>query len=468
MKDLIFREYDIRGIVGTELLVEEVYNLTKAIVWYFTQRNALVKKIVVGRDGRSHSSPIEYEMIRALTDSGIDVVRLGLCPSPALYFALNTIDVDGGLMITASHNTKEYNGIKVCLGTHSLWGDQIREIRDAYKARKEVETVKRGIVTEYPIIAHYIAWFKSQFAHLVKMPLKVVIDCGNGATGAVIPELIKAMEWPNVQLLFCEVDGEFPNHEADPTIEENMQEVKKTLGFGDGQIGIGFDGDGDRVAAMTKQGELLLGDKILAVYVHELVKKHPDLVVVCDIKNSAILNNLMRSWGAHPIISASGHSLIKSAMIKNGALIGGELSCHFVFKDRHFGFDDAIYAMMRLLEILVTTGHSLEQLIAHFPHAFSSKEFRIPYNADQKKQILEHLKEWFQKNTNGSILTIDGVHVTFDYGWGIVRPSNTQPVLSIRFEANSIHDLNKVREQFINALSAYVDKQWLEDQLKVE
>ena len=349
MKDVIFREYDIRGIVGTELIIEEAYNLTRSIVWYFKQHNALVKKVAVGRDGGSHSSAIEYEVMRALTDSGITVVRLGVCPSPALYFALNTIDVDGGLMITASHNTQEYNGIKVCLGKQSLWGDQIREIRDAYKAGKQIESAERGLVTEHLIVPDYIAWLKNHFAHLVKLPLKMVIDCGNGATGAVIPELVAAMEWPNVQLLYCEVDGTFPNHEADPTIEENMQDVKYALANSDAQLGIGFDGDGDRMAAMTKQGELLLGDKVLALYVQALIKKHPGLTVVCDIKNSAILNNLMRSWGAHPVISASGHSLIKNAMRKSSALIAGELSCHFFFHDRHFGFDDGIYAMMRFI-----------------------------------------------------------------------------------------------------------------------
>jgi phosphomannomutase/phosphoglucomutase len=273
------------------------------------------------------------------------------------------------------------------------------------------------------------------------------------------------MGWRNVQLLYCEVDGTFPNHEADPTIIENMQSVKQALAHSDAQVGFGFDGDGDRMAPMTKQGNLIAGDAVLALYVQSLIKEHPGLTVVCDIKNSATLNKMMRSWGALPVLSASGHGLIKNEMRKSGAIIAGELSCHFFFKDRYFGFDDGIYAMLRLIEIMVKSKRSLQQLVERFPQTYSSKEFRVPYNADFRELILSSLKEWFTKYTSGQILTIDGVHVSFDDGWGIVRPSNTQPMLSIRFEADTYDDLLKIRSLFIQGLSLHMDAQYLESQL---
>src|SRR5271155_4314602 len=229
MLDVIFREYDIRGKVGTELDIAQVYDLARAIAYYFVEHNPDVRTVVVGMDGRTHSPQIKKELVRGLMDSGLDVLFVGLCTSPALYFALYNCDVQAGLMITASHNPAEYNGLKICLGREAVWGTQVRMIRDLFKEKKRINAERVGTLTEQPIVPIYIEWLANHFPKLKGMPLSVVIDCGNGAGGSVIPDLVRRMEWPNVRQLYCDIDGTYPNHEADPVKEENMLEVKRIV-----------------------------------------------------------------------------------------------------------------------------------------------------------------------------------------------------------------------------------------------
>ncbi len=373
MKDVIFREYDIRGIVDKELYIDQVYSLTRAIAFYFHKHNPSIKTIAIGMDGRTHSLAIKNEMSRALTESGLDVIFLGICPTPALYFSLFTQPVDGGLMITASHNAKEYNGIKICLGKESVWGQQLQEIKKLYKEKKELTASHKGSSKEFPIIPSYIEWLVDHFEHLKGFSQKVVIDCGNGAAGTVLPNLISKMKWPQISLLFEKVDGTYPNHEADPTIAENMQEVKHILATTDTAFGLGLDGDCDRMAPMIKEGTLVPGDQLLAVFAKPLLKEHPGSAIVFDIKSSAGLIELLKKWGANPIMSPSGHSIIKNMMQQHHALLGGELSCHFFFKDRYFVYHDGIYSMLRLFEIIQQTHTSLSELLTIFPNKFSSR-----------------------------------------------------------------------------------------------
>jgi phosphomannomutase/phosphoglucomutase len=499
MEDVIFREYDIRGKVGTEFMLDQVYPLTQAIAFYIHESSTQEKHtpihaptIVVGMDGRTTSPAIKQEMCKALIDSGFNVIFVGVCTTPAFYFALNTLHADGkpvagGLMITASHNGKEYNGIKVCLGTKSVWGSQIRIIRDLYKQKKCVtldqlylnedqlmESQATGqkisyTITEHAIIPDYIAWLKNHFAHIKNIDMSMVIDCGNGAAGTVMPELIKEMGWSRVQLLYPEVDGSYPNHEADPTVEKNMQDVRQLLATTDAVVGFGLDGDADRMGAMTKQGFLVPGDQLLALFAQPIIEKNSDAGIVFDIKSSGGLRELITQWGGRAIVSPSGHAIIKDYMARNHALLGGELSCHFFFADRYFGYDDGVYALLRLVELLSSgdnsaelspdtrithkiTHKTLDQLIQVFPTKYSSREFRIFCPDNQKESVVKKLHAAFSAQPDIKIITIDGVHASFPFGWGIVRCSNTQPALSIRFEADTASDLQRVKARFVREL----------------
>lgn len=462
MLDVIFREYDIRGKVGSELLIDQVYDLTRAIIYYLEQQQPEIKTIAVGMDARLHSQAIKEEVCRAIQDSGLNVLFIGMCPSPVLYFALHTQPVEAGLMITASHNPKDYNGIKICLGKEAVWGKQIQEIKELYKQKKQIAANTRGAYQELVLIPIYIEWLAKHFNHLIGMDLAAVVDSGNAAGGMVMPELVKRMQWQQVTLLCAEVDGNYPNHEADPTVEKNMVDVKSVLQTDSletkGQqpvLGIGLDGDCDRMAAMTRHGFLVPGDQLLAIFATQVVQQHPGAAVVFDIKSSSGLIEVLNKLHAKPVVSATGHSFIKQAMKKSNALLGGELSCHFFFHDRYFGFDDGIYAMMRLFEILTQSDKTFEQLLMMFPKTFSTRELRVPCREEDKKAIITAVHDFFAKRADAKLMTIDGVRVDMEDGWGIVRASNTQPVMSMRFESNSPHGLQVVKELFIDALAPY-------------
>ncbi len=448
MQANIFKEYDIRGIVGTELIIDQTYDLTRAILAYAAGQGARIQHVVVGMDGRLSSPLIKDRMIAALVDAGISVTFIGICPSPVLYFALHRLPVDMGLMITASHNPKEYNGIKICLGTSCVWGKQIQEIRRLYFAKEFLQNShtsdKGGSIIEYPILDEYIAWMVNHFAQLKNLKIPFIIDCGSGAGAAVIPRLVQAMGWQQVRLQCCEIDGNYPHHEADPTVEKNVQDVKALLATTDAQFGIGFDGDADRMGAISKKGVIIPGDQLLAIFAREILAEHPGAAIVFDVKASQGLVELITSWGGKPIMSPCGHAIVKEQMVAHQALLGGELSCHFMFVDDYFGFDDAIYAMMRLLKIIYTTGKSLEELVAVFPSRFTGPDLRIPCDEHRKKEIINQVRQQLQKMSEAQLTTLDGVRFTLPYGWGIVRASNTQPMINMRFESETQEGLAKI------------------------
>lgn len=457
MQDSIFREYDIRGVVGTEFTLDASYQLGKSIAYYLKRKDPELKSMALGMDGRTHSPAIKDAIARALTDSGIDVTFIGVCTTPVLYFALYNLPVDGGLMITASHNPKEYNGIKICLGKQSVWGLQVQEIKRLFKEQKEVPAERKGTLNEYPLIPDYVRWLSNHFAHLKGMPLSAVVDCGNGAAGTVMPLLVKEMEWQNVRLLYEEVDGTYPNHEANPTDIENMQDVKRTLQESDIAIGIGLDGDCDRMDPMTKEGVLVPGDQLLALFSRQILKKNPGAGIVCEVKCSQAVIDLLQEWGAQFFMSPTGHAIIKDQMRAHNAVLGGELSCHFFFKDDYFGYDDGIYAMMRLFDLLVSSGKSLDELLAIFPKKVNTPEYFLPCDDDQKQAIVEKVKESFMQDHNADLITIDGVRAAFADGWGLVRASNTTPKLTMRFESDTEEGLRRIKELFVDKLSAYFD-----------
>jgi len=465
MKDTVFRMYDIRGKVGSELVLDQMYDLGLALAYYFLRNKPETKTVVIGMDGRTHSPHIKNCLRDAMIDSGLDVIFIGVCPSPVLYFSLFNYDAQAGLMVTASHNPKEYNGIKMCLGKKMVWGQEVQKIKKLFHEKKRVLSNLKGLYVEKDIIGPYVDWMKEHFSHLVGMDLSAIVDCGNGVGGTVMPHLIKKMEWKKVKTLFEEVDGDYPNHEADPTVEKNMRFVKEALQKENYQVGIGFDGDCDRMTPMTKDGELVSGDKLLAVYAQAILKEHPGIGIVCDIKASSGLSEIVSQWGGTVYFSPSGHSIIKKYMNQHDALLGGELSCHFFFADRYFGYDDGFYAMMRLFEIMHNSNKSLKELVSVFPRRVSTSEMRIECPDNKKKEVVSGVTSLFEKRCDVTIVTIDGVRAIMDYGWGILRESNTQPVISLRLESDTQDGLKKVKEDFYNAMIPYFEDSVLKEYL---
>jgi phosphomannomutase/phosphoglucomutase len=459
MHSSIFRQYDIRGIVDKELNLDEVYDLTLAILEYYLSKNPDLDTIIVCMDGRTHSKIIKKEVIVAATDIGINVIDIGLCPTPVFYFATHTLSAKSGIMITASHNPSEYNGLKLCLDRKTVWGEQIQEIRKLYETKKWYVPLKntRGSVSKYNCIESYISWMSIHFDHLKDSPLSALIDCGNGTAGAVIPKLIETMGWKNIEALYKKIDGTFPHHEPDPTVIDNMRDVATSLKKNNLDLGIGLDGDCDRMTPMTPKGILIPGDQLLALFAQPIIQSKQGATIIYDVKTSASLTKILDKWGARGQISACGHSIIKEAMSKHDAVLAGELSCHFFFKDRYFGYDDGIYAILRLMEILQETNKALDELIECLPPQVSSPEFRMSCAEKDKEIIVKHVKQAFVGQDDAQLITIDGVRVQLPYGWGLIRASNTQPAVSLRFEADTQERLQEIKKKFAHILHQYID-----------
>lgn len=452
----VFREYDIRGIIGTEIPIDEVYNLTCAIAAYLVSCNKDLKTVTVGMDGRTHSQAIKEQVCKALTDCGINTIFIGLCTTPALYFSLHTMPVDGGIMITASHNPKEYNGFKICLGKESICGQQIKEVGTLYAQGARVNTTHKGTLSEQLIHTSYINYLAERFEHLKNIDLPVAFDCGNAAAGMIIPGLIQKMNWKKTLVLYPEIDGTYPNHEADPTIEKNMRDLKNIVHQGEYAYGIGFDGDADRMGALTKTGYLIPGDRLMALFAKPIIAKNPGATIVCDISSSSALINTLESWGAHACMVATGHVNIKAAMHREKALLGGELSCHFSFADRYFGFDDGIYSALRLIELITQSDKNLDAMVSELPLMYSTPVLRIPCEPKIMKPMISAVHDFYAAQPDTKLITIDGIRATTNYGWGLIRASNTQPVITIRFESGSQEGLTQLKQEFAGILSPYL------------
>jgi phosphomannomutase/phosphoglucomutase len=455
--DTVFREYDIRGIIGSEMPIKETYDLAHAFAKFFEQKNPSTQTIAVGMDGRTHSPYIKEQICQALSDAGFDVKFLGICTTPALYFCLHTTSTQAGIMITASHNPKEYNGFKICFNKEILSGNAIREIRELYKANVRRTATRKGSYTEEPIHTSYITWLVEHFSHLKNLEVPVIFDCGNGAAGSIVPDLVKAFNWQQTKILYADIDGNYPHHDADPTIDKNMQDLRQELSQGSYAFGLGFDGDADRIGVMTREGYLVPGDKMLAILARPILQKHPESTVVCDITSSSALLNIIKQWNGHCLIVPTGHANIKTAMRREHAFIGGELSCHFTFADRYFGFDDGIYAALRLIEYVQANHESLTELVNMFPRVYSSPSIRIPCDCTRIPHMIDTVKRHYHSKPNTTLITIDGVRVTTPYGWGLIRASNTQPVINLRFESNTPEELATIKSEFASLLSPYFD-----------
>lgn len=456
MKAHIFREYDIRGIVGKEFEIDEVENLTKAILVYCKQHDSSLSSLVVGMDGRTHSPHIREKVISTLCRYGITVIDIGICPTPVFYFSLFQGMATSGMMITASHNPAEYNGFKLCSKQFPIYGEALQTIRSIYEEERfETLVPSLGKHSEISITERYCSFLAQQFSHLIALPMNIMIDCGNGTAGAVLPSLLSAMKWTSVDLMYETIDGAFPNHEADPTNLEAMKELSAEVESKKYELGIGFDGDCDRMAPLTHTGELVSGDKVLALFSKTLSPQHRTSPIICDIKTSEGVLSTLHTWGMNPVLAPSGHSRIKSAMVKHKAPLAGELSCHFFFADRYFGYDDGIYAFLRLLEFLTTERITLADALCYFPETIITPEIRLQCEEDQKEIIVNEVRTYFAARRDCNVITIDGVRVHTKEGWGLARVSNTQPVISLRFEAATSQGLHHLKSDFATVLQKH-------------
>ena len=453
----IFREYDIRGTVGKQLTDEAVAAVSHAIAAFFVQNE--VRRIAVGYDARE-SSPRFFEIVKnALAATGIDVVSIGRVPTPVLYHTVFTTDVDGGIMITGSHNPPDHNGFKLCLGNETLFGEQIQEIRilaepthplggsDAVRA----ETRPLGSVSRSDAIPEYIADVVTS-VHFGPRKLKVVVDAGNGMGGVTAVPVYQKLGVEVIEL-YTEPDSTFPNHHADPAVTENLLDLVEAVTAYEADVGIAFDGDGDRIGIVDDRGRIVWGDELMILFARSVLAELPGSTIIGEVKCSERLFDDIKRHGGNPVMWKAGHSLIKSKMKETGAVLAGEMSGHMFFADRFYGFDDACYAGARLLEMLSQTNKKLSEMLADLPPTFSTPELRVPCPEDKKLAVVAKIAEEFSKTHQ--VITIDGARILFDHGWGLVRASNTQAILVLRFEADTAEQLDQIRqivEERVNAL----------------
>ena len=425
----IFRQYDIRGRVDVDLNSALVYALGQAFGTTIKRRGG--QSVAVGRDCRHSGVQICDALTRGLRATGIDVVSLGLVSTPMVYFAAHTQDVNGTVAVTGSHNPSDWNGFKFCVGASSFYGDDIQGLL-ALIERQDYET-GTGSLTELSIKADYINDLSCRLKPLSK-PIKVVIDAGNGTGGLAAGEIYRNMG-AEVDELFCEPDGAFPNHHPDPTVEKNLVDLKARLIAVEADLGIAFDGDADRIGVVDRKGRVIWGDQLLTLFGLSLLKTHQDLKIVGEVKCSKVMYDTLREAGAEVEMWKVGHSLIKARMKKTGSLLAGEMSGHLFFADRFYGFDDAVYAGGRLLEILGESKLTLEALVDQLPKTYATPELRLSCPDESKFQVPEKAAQFFGQSYQVSL--IDGVRIDFESGWGLIRASNTQPVLVLRVEATS-------------------------------
>jgi phosphomannomutase/phosphoglucomutase len=432
----IFREYDIRGLVDRDLTEEAVGLVGKALGTRI--REAGGRKAAVGRDARLSGPRFAERMIAALRSTGVDVLDLGVVPTPLTYFAAHTAGVDGICMITGSHNPPEYNGLKIGLGAATYHGEEIQALRRLAESGRFA--TGEGTVTAYDVVTPYLAYVRENL-RLGKRRLKVVVDAGNGTGGVVAVPLFESLGIEVVPL-FVEMDGRFPNHHPDPTVEKNLEHLKAKVKETGADLGIAYDGDADRVGAVDERGGVLWGDQIMILFSRALLAEVPGAAIVGEVKCSFTLYDDIARRGGRAIMWKAGHSLIKAKMKEEGALLAGEMSGHIFFAHRWFGFDDGIYSSGRLLELLSRTEAPLSSLLADVPRTFSTPELRVDCPEEKKFEVVRRAQEWFKARHDA--VTVDGVRVVFPDGWGLVRASNTQPLLVLRFEATTQARLEEI------------------------
>lgn len=438
----ILRKYDIRGVVGDTLTEADIRAAGQCFAAMAQAEG--VKKVAVCRDGRLSSPAFEEALVAGITSMGVDVVRLGLGPTPLLYYAVKSMEgIGGGVMITGSHNDKTYNGLKMMLSSRPIWGEDIQNFPSLIEQISNKEPVDTGTVVDLDLRESYMQRITEDLS--MDPNLTVVWDCGNGAAGELIQSLTQDLPGKHI-LLYADIDGTFPNHHPDPTIEHNMQDLKAAMQEHQADLGIGFDGDGDRIGVLSETGEMIYGDQLMVLYGREVLESNPGAKIIVDVKSSTTLLRDIEKHGGEPLLCPTGHSSIKAMMKETGALLAGELSGHIFFADRYYGYDDALYGAMRLLGIVSQAKKPLSALLSDLPQTYKTPQLRIPCADDKKFQIMEKLKAMVEAETNDTLIDIDGIRVESEAGWWLLRASNTEAALVARAEAYSALALDRLRE----------------------
>jgi phosphomannomutase/phosphoglucomutase len=440
----IFREYDIRGIADSELPDDGVKSLGRAFGTYLIRRHS--PKVNLARDYRLSSDRLHDALLAGLLAAGCQVTDLGIVPTPLLYYSVFHLHADAGVMITGSHNPSDYNGFKVMHGKSTIHGEEIQKIRQLIETA-DFET-GAGSLNTFDIATPYVDEIAAQF----KLPrrIKVVSDAGNGTAGPVFRRILEKLNCDSVELFF-EMDGHFPNHHPDPTQPENLQHLVAAVLANKADAGLAFDGDSDRLGAVDEQGTILYGDQLMIVYGREILSRKPGATIIGEVKSSQNMYDDLRRHGGNAIMWKTGHSLIKAKMQETRAELAGEMSGHMFFADRYYGFDDALYAACRLLEIIANSGAPLSSQLSDLPPTFATPEIRVDCPDDSKFAIVSAVRERFQRDYD--VIAIDGARINFGQGWGLVRASNTQPVLVLRFEAQSPELLTEYRKLVEDAVA---------------
>jgi phosphomannomutase/phosphoglucomutase len=445
----IFREYDIRGLCGTDLTEDVVETISKAFVAYLRGKKTH-NRVVVARDGRLTSKAYSHAIIDGITSCGVDVIDIGEVPTPLCYYTLFTQPVDGGIMITGSHNPKEYNGMKVAVGNATIHGEEIQKLgriaaKGVFPVAKKPVTITRMDVTP-------------QYAKRVvrgiqlKRKLKVVLDAGNGVGGRVAVPIYEQLGCEVIPL-YCDVDGNFPNHHPDPTLPASLKTLVATVKRHKADIGLAFDGDADRIGAVDNTGQIIFGDMLLALLARSVLKEKPGATIIGEVKCSRTLFADIAKHGGKPIMYKTGHSLIKAAMRQYGAQLAGEMSGHVFFKHRWYGFDDAIYSGARLLEFMSGSKQSLAEHLSDIPKTFTTEETRIDTDDARKFGLVAAATRYFKDELGLDVNTIDGARIEFPDGWGLLRASNTSPKLVMRCEAQSRKRMNEIQKLIVDKVN---------------
>lgn len=438
MNPAIFREYDIRGLAEKDFDNDFALLLGKVHGTVIAERGGT--RAAVGRDCRSTSDAYAEAVIAGLVSAGLRIYDIGVCPTPLIYFSLFHLDLDGGIQVTASHNPSEYNGFKICLGKDTIYGEQIQEIR-ARVERSDFREKSGGTIERYDIVGPYSERLLADVRQLAR-PLKVVVDGGSGVGGPVAPPIFRQLGC-QVWEIACTPDPTFPFHHPDPTLPDNLEMLIDRVRREKADVGIAYDGDADRIGAVDETGKILWGDELLVLFARDVLKRNPAATIISEVKCSQRLYDDIEKNGGKAIMWKAGHSLLKAKMKETGALLAGEMSGHMFFKERYFGYDDAVYASLRLLEILAKSGKALSSLLADLPPSVSTPEIRVDCPDDKKFIIAQRATEYFRRHYD--VIDVDGVRVKFPEGWGLIRASNTQPALVLRFEARSQDKLNEYR-----------------------
>lgn len=443
----IFREYDIRGVVERDLTGDVVVQLGRGIGTFIRRKGAT--RVTVGRDGRLSSERIAHDLKDGLLSTGLEVTDVGQCPTPVLYFSISHLQVDGGIMITGSHNPPEFNGIKMQIGKTAIFGEMIQKIRNLIEAQ-DYEQASPQAAKRYDILDPYVAWLSANLK--LDRAVRVGMDSGNGVAGLVAPKIFRELG-AVVYDIYSEVDGTFPNHHPDPTVEANLVDLKKLVKDKGLEVGVGFDGDADRLGAIDTHGKVIWGDQLMILFARSILKKNPGAAIIADVKCSENFFSDVRGHGGKPIMWKTGHAHIKQKLWDENALFAGEMSGHLFFADRYFGFDDGIYAAGRLVELVSQLKHPIHEELADLPPVYNTPEIRVDCPDDVKFTLVEKVKTAF-KSKGYETFDLDGVRVKFNGGWGLVRASNTQPTLVMRFEANSQNGLQRIEDEVREVLKA--------------